>query len=363
MSFISIRDQVVAVRLLQNVIRRNRVPNGLLFWGPSGVGKRLAALEFAKSLNCGAQSGDACGACLSCRKIADGNHPDVKVIVPAGRARIISVEAVNFMNDLSMYRPFEGAWRVFILLDADRMGIPAQNHFLKTLEEPPSKTLFILITEYPRLLLPTIRSRCQQIRFGALRPATVVELLRRTHDLPAATAQAIAAVAQGQMSRAIDLVETEKRTVVLNVTERLRAGEDPLTVSEEFVNHLRSEADAIKSALKAELEEEEDEAVELSGEDAADQKKEQLALAEAKVRQAIMEYLYLLKTWYRDLLVYRETGQTEAVMNRDETAKMSPAASDDMDAKLQAVEKAWVYIERNLNMDRVFRDLFFVLAP
>jgi len=326
------------------------------------VGKRLAALEFAKSLNCGVRPGDACGACLSCRKTMDGNHPDVKVIMPAGKSRIIPVETINFMNDLSMYRPFEGAWRVFIVLDADRMGIPAQNHLLKTLEEPPSNTLFILISEYPRLLLPTIRSRCQQIRFGALRPETVVELLRQTHDLPEATAQAIAAVSQGQMSRAIDLVETEKRTVVLNVTERLRTGEDPLTLSEEFVNHLKSEADAIKSALKAELEEEE-EAVELSGEDAADQKKEQLALAEAMVRQTIMEYLYLLKTWYRDLLVYRETGQTEAVMNRDETAKMRPAVSEDMDAKLQAVEKAWVYIERNLNMDRVFRDLFFVLAP
>ncbi|HPO16890.1 MAG TPA: DNA polymerase III subunit delta' [Candidatus Hydrogenedentes bacterium] len=361
MSFSSIRDQDVALRLLRNIIRRNRVPNGLLFWGPSGVGKQITALEFAKALNCVQKSSEACGKCLSCRKTLDGNHPDVHVIKPVSKSRQILKDTIDFVNDLSMYRPFEGAWRVFLILDADRMGIEAQNHFLKTLEEPPSNTVFILITEYPRQLLPTIRSRCQQVRFGALRPDTVMELLLQTHDLPQATAQAIAAVAQGQMSRAIDLVVSEKRGIVLNVTERLQNGEDPLLVSEEFVEHLHAQADAIKASLKAESDAEE--AAEATQEETEDQKKELVALAEAMVRRDVMEYLYLLKTWYRDVMVYRETANTDTVMNRDQAAKMSSTVSDGMEARLNAIEKAWVYIERNLSTDRVFRDLFFSLAP
>ncbi len=361
MSFGNLRDQEVAVRLLRNVIQRGRVPNGLLFWGPSGVGKRLAALELAKALNCASETGDACDACLSCRKVVSGNHADVKVIVPAGKTRIISKDVVDFVNELASYRPFEGKWRVVLVLDADRMNLPAQNHFLKTLEEPPSNTVFILVTEFPRVLLPTIRSRCQQVRFGALRPKTVVDLLLQGHDLPRPTAEAIAAISQGQMSRALDLVETEKRDVVLDVTRRLGEGEDPLALSEEFVAHLRAQGEVIKAALKAELEN--DDAPDASAEDAAEQKKEQLALAESLVRRDIMEYLYLLKTWYRDILVYRATGDARQVLNRDHADRLGKAPGDGLEAKLGAVEKAWLYVERNLNMDRVFRDLFFALAP
>lgn len=361
MSFGTIRDQAPAVRLLQNMIRRGRVPNGLLFWGPSGVGKRLAAMEMAKALNCASGTDDACDTCLSCRKIASGNHSDMKVIVPAGKARIINVESIDFINELATYRPFEGAWRAVIILDADRMSLSAQNHFLKTLEEPPSNTIFMLVTEFPRILLPTIRSRCQQLRYGALRPETVVELLLQGHDLPRPTAEAIAAVSQGQMSRALDLVETEKREVVLDITHRLASGEDPLVLSEEFVSHLRAQKEAIEAAVKAEFEN--DETPDLSSEDSADQKKEQLALAEALVRRDIMEYLYLLKTWYRDILVYRATGDAARVLNRDHLERMRAVKGDGLEAKLGAVEKAWLYVERNLSMDRVFRDLFFALAP
>jgi DNA polymerase III subunit delta' len=360
-SFSSIRDQAVAVRLLHNVIQRRRVPNGLLFWGPGGVGKHLTALEFAKALNCTTEGVDACDTCLSCRKIASGNHPDVKMVVPAGKARLIGVEAIDFINELASYRAFEGVWRVVLILEAERMNLTAQNHFLKTLEEPPSNTLFILITEYPRILLPTVRSRCQQVRFGSLRRETVTELLLQTHDLPKKTAEAIAAISQGQMSRAINLVETDKRDVVLDVARRLASGEDPLKLSEEFVTHLRAQEEAIKAAVKADLEAEESNGAQ--NEDSAEQKKEQMALAEALVRRDVMEYLYLLKTWYRDILVYRATGDAVNVLHSDQLEHMKSKAEGDLEAKLGAVEKAWLYIERNLSMDRVFRDLFFALAP
>ena len=361
MSYSDILDQAVPIRFVRNIVASGRIPNGLLFWGPAGVGKRLSALETAKAINCESGSGDGCGTCISCRKIEHGNHADVKVIAPSGRGRIIDVEAVDTINELASYRPFEARWRVVIIQDAERMGVPAQNHFLKTLEEPPSNTLFIMITEFPRLLLPTIRSRCQQVRFGGLRPETVTRLLLRDRDLPPATAAAIAALSQGQMSRALDLVDSGRREVVLDVARRLHGKEDPMAVSEEFVAHLRSQAEMIKNKVKSEVEALDTE--EASKEDLEEAKREQAALIEALVRHETMEYLYLFKTWYRDALVYRTTGNPAQLLNRDQEASFSDAGKGDIEAKLAALEKAWLYINRNLSTDRVFRDLFFVLAP
>lgn len=360
MSFNDIKDQDIPLRLLRNILAQNRVPNGLLFWGPEGVGKRFTALELAKAINCTSGQGDACDTCLSCRKVMSGNHADVKIIAPAGKVRNISVDAIDGIAELTAYRPFEGQWRVILIQDAERMRPDAQNHFLKTLEEPASKTTFVLQTAYPSLLLPTIRSRCQQVRFGTLKPETVAEILRREHDLDEATAAAVASVAQGQVSRALDLVTTNKREAVLDIARRLKGGEDPLVVSEGFVAHLKSQMEARKAALLSELEG--DASPDMSREDLEDQKKEQAAFVEGQLRRDYLEYLYLFETWYRDAWVYATTRDGQRVLNRDQLSALEHYSGDGYPEKLAAIEKSWVYIERNLNIDRIFRDLFFVLA-
>lgn len=360
MSFTSIRDQSVPVRLLRNMLRHSRVPNGLMFWGPGGVGKRMTAIEMAKAINCTHGEFDACDTCLSCRKIASRNHPDVTLVAPVKKARIIDVETINSVNDLAALRPFESQWRVFIIQEADRMGIPAQNHFLKTLEEPPGNSLFVLLTEYPGMLLPTIRSRCQRVRFGALRTATVTDLLLRDRELPRDAAVSIAALAQGQMSRALDLVDSGKRDEVLDVTRRLAAGEDPILLAEVFSKNLDQRRSQIEAALKAEVDPASGEA---SREDREETRKQQMALAEALIRRDIMEYLYLFDTWYRDELVYSTTGSVEQVFNRDQLPRLREVQGGDFDRKFAAIEKARRYLERFLNEERVFRDLFFVLCP
>ncbi len=359
MTFSDILDQAVPTRLLRNILRSGRAPNGMLFWGPEGVGKRMTALTLAQAVNCLEKTDDACGVCLSCRKVAHGNHPDVKIIAPTGKSRNISVEVVDSLNELATYRPFEGRWRVIVVDEAHRMGEPAQNHFLKTLEEPPSQTIFVLVSPAPRMLLPTIRSRCQQVRFGALRPETVAALLRRHHDLPEAAAMALAAVSQGQMSRALDLVKSEKRDAVLHVMTKLAEGADPFRMSEEFVAHIRGEQAALKAALKAEAESlASDEEM-----DTEDAKREQDALVESALRRDLMEYMYLMLTWRRDQWVYRETGDMRRVMNCDQEARLKQRAAAFKEPRLEAIDKAWLHIERNIGMDRVFRDLFFQLAP
>jgi DNA polymerase III delta prime subunit len=220
--------------------------------------------------------------------------------------------------------------------------------------------LFILITESPGMLLATIRSRCQRVRFGTLRPETVASLLESTRDLPHEVAQSIAAVAQGQMSRALDLVDSDKREVVLAVAKELTAGADPLALAEDFASRFEQRRGQIQTLLKSEIDP--DARKEASREDREEQKEQQMALAEALIRRDIMEYLYLFETWYRDALVLSVTGDPARVLNRDQLEGLRATKADGIDRKCAAIEKARVYLERNLKEDRVFRDLFLVLA-
>ncbi len=365
MSFVAIKDQPTAIRLLSGVIQRDRIPNGLLFWGPGGVGKRLTAVEFAKAVNCVKKSGDACDVCLPCRKTAHGNHADVKYVSPAGKKRVITVKSIEQINEQVMFRPFEGGMRVVVIDDADRITEDAQNHFLKTLEEPPSRTVFILATEWPRRLLPTIRSRCQSVRFGALRRETVADMLKAQKALAGDAAAAIAALSQGSMARALDLVSTDRREVVLDIVSRLKSGEDPLLVGELFAAHIQAKEKAIAAAVKAETVDVDDEALEredASDKDGAD--KDALdALIVGLVRRELLEHLVLFDAWYRDELVCAAAGADRFVLNRDQLrALCADVDQTKQEKKLQALVDAWKYLDRNMNPQRIFRDLFFVLA-
>lgn len=367
MSFSSIQDQRVPLRLLRNMLARNRIPNALLFWGPSGVGKGMTALQFAKAVCCESGNDDACDSCLPCRKIDHGNHPDLHTVAPLKKSRIIDVEAIDGIIEMASLRPFESEWRVFIIQEADRIGVPAQNHLLKTLEEPVGKSVFILISENPQFLLPTIRSRCQRMRFGSLAPETVKSILLRERDISEEEASAVAAVAQGQASRALDLVDSDKRAVVFDVVARLSNDEDPLAVAEDFGQYLAGQKAQIEASLKAAIDP--DQRQELGTEDRDRIKEEQLALVDAMSRRDTMEYLYLLESWYRDSLVYAATGDLSRVLNQDQRDLFERAGEADYArltgyaGKLAAIEKARVYLERFLNEERVFRDLFFALAP
>ncbi len=359
MIFDAIKDQDVPIRLIRNLIQRNRIPNALLFWGPSGVGKRLTAISFAKTLmSANPRSGEIDA--LTAQKIDNGNHADLHTVSPIKKSRIIDVDAIDTIIELASLRPAEAERRVFIIHEAERMRAPAQNHLLKTLEEPLGKSLFILVTEHQQLLLPTIRSRCQRLRFGRLRPETVEELLLRERDIPPDRAQAIAAVADGQMSRALDLVDSGKRDVILDVVRRLSEGEDPMGVAEEFVGYIAAQKSQFEAAVKADADS--IATNELTREDREQIKDEQAALVDALCRRDTMELLYLMEMWYRDVLVYSATGDAEFILNKDQMALLQSVGVSEPEEKIGAVEKARLYLERFLNEERVFRDLFFALA-
>jgi DNA polymerase III subunit delta' len=189
--------------LLSRSIARASLPPSLLFTGPDGVGKRLAARAVAEALNClSAADGDACGVCAACRRIARGTHPDVILIEPPD-VGAIKIDLVRPAIAATAYKPFEGRCRVVIVDEADRLTDDAENALLKSLEEPPAGSVFILVSSRPETLLATIRSRCSQLRFGRLAAGDVARLLVERHGVAEDEAHAIAAVADGSPGRAL----------------------------------------------------------------------------------------------------------------------------------------------------------------
>ena len=213
MSFSKIVGQERVIEVLRQILKNKRLPQVLLFYGPSGVGKRGVALELAKILNCKTQMDatpspsplpqgeraddtrtpnktseikvragisivDACDTCVSCRKIDRGAHPDVKIIFPPRET--IGIDQIRALNWETQWRPFEGKYKVYILEKAEKLTAEAANSFLKTLEEPPANVLFILLSENKDTLLPTILSRCWGLPFSNLSGKMVSEILDRS---------------------------------------------------------------------------------------------------------------------------------------------------------------------------------------
>lgn len=148
---------------LKEAIRKRRIFPSYLFVGADGAGKLKAALNFAKALNCSCPY--FCETCLSCRKINSGNHPDVFLLQPEGISASIGIDRIRAVIAAANLKPYEGKWKVFIINNAHSMNEAASNAFLKTLEEPPENTVFILISPSKELLLSTIVSRSSVVRF------------------------------------------------------------------------------------------------------------------------------------------------------------------------------------------------------
>jgi DNA polymerase-3 subunit delta' len=166
---------------------------------------------------------DACGRCTACTRIARGVHADVRLLTPNERGAI-AVDAVRDVIDQANYRPFEGRRRVIIVDDADETTEAAQNALLKTLEEPTPSSVFVLVTARPDLLRPTVRSRCQRLRFGLIDAEEIANGLTTRHGFTVARARAAAAMAGGCFARALadeGDEATEARSVAADVLRGL----------------------------------------------------------------------------------------------------------------------------------------------
>jgi len=216
------------IDLLKRSVSGGTLPPSLLFTGPSGVGKRLTAISVAQALNCLTGGPDACGECAACTRIARGVHPDV-VIVEPGENGSIKIDQIRDVVERANYRPFEGRRRVVVVDDADALVVAAQNALLKTLEEPPPSSVFILVTARPDVLLPTVRSRCPQLRFRPLSADDIAAVLM-TRGQKEAAARAVAATAEGSVGQALaasaeELVEA--RDVAVHVLTQASTHGEP----------------------------------------------------------------------------------------------------------------------------------------
>jgi DNA polymerase-3 subunit delta' len=215
-------DWVVA--LLKNSIARQRVSHAYLLTGPSQVGKGTLALCLAQALNCQALD-KPCGECVSCKKIADDFHPDVRIIdrryqaqileEPLQQQKVLRIDTIRSIEREVSLKPFEGEKKVFIFPEAETMTTEAANCLLKTLEEPPAHAVLVLTASDGRLLLPTIVSRCQVLDLRLVPLELIEEELRSRYGVDGERSRLLARLSAGRIGWAIaaaqDSAVLEKR--------------------------------------------------------------------------------------------------------------------------------------------------------
>lgn len=211
------------VQVLQAVLNRRRNAHAYLFVGESSVGKRTVAQATASALACtNEHEGDVpCGTCSSCcRPVVD--HPDIHEIVPSGTT--IKIEQIRVMQRQIMFRPTVGRRKIYIIDQAASMTIQAQNAFLKSLEEPPSFVVFLLVTEHVAKLLPTVRSRCVPLRFNTVPIHAIAQRLIQD-GIPEEQAKRLASASVGRpgyvLRKNIQQIETERETITRWVEQLL----------------------------------------------------------------------------------------------------------------------------------------------
>ncbi len=244
MSFTNVVNQEIPKRILSGALKKDMLASAYLFYGEAGTGKWALALELAKAINCESNENQGCDNCLSCKKIEKLIHPDVKTIfaVPFASPRTqaerdrrqeaierfrkektkepyaivkfekkvnIPVDQIRQMQRELSLKPFEGKRKVVVITEVENMHPSSANSLLKTLEEPAPDSHLILTTTDINRLLPTVVSRCQQIRFGKIPSGLIEKRLKQGTQIDEKKASFYAKISNGSLGRAL-LIQGEK---------------------------------------------------------------------------------------------------------------------------------------------------------
>lgn len=317
---------------LRRAIQSGRVPHAYLFSGVEGVGKRLVAENIAKVFNCHnpvdpQNNLDACDECASCKKIRNKTHPDVRIVEPDGEN--IKVEQLrDVLRDVS-FKPYEGRWKVFIFDRAESLLPATANLFLKTLEEPTKRTLFILISSKKELLLPTIVSRCQNVKFGGIPLNQLSDILKKEFKLSDEEAGFYALAAEGSIGRGTSLVTGEWK----------KASETYLETIQKFLSSADLDSATGIEAL-------------FSLSEKLAQDKEHLPLI-----------LELISSWYRDIIVWKESGENTYLLNKSSFHEIKQEATklpiEELFRRVDRLEELKISLEYNTNKQLAL-DNFFI---
>ena len=354
MSFQEIKGQSRAVKLLQQAISLERIAHTYLFYGPAGVGKQLTALNFAQALNCLDKKADACGQCSACRQIAEFRHPDVTWVFPVARSRRIKIDQVRRMQQALSLKAYSGRMKAAIIVDAHTLTPPAGNALLKTLEEPPANSVLILVTQQPEALLPTIRSRAQEIQFFHLLPEDMICLLEQKIGLAPKEARLFSRLGLGSMERALKLRDEKmagRRQLLLQLLAKgsfAEAGE-MLGRVDEIIAGLNE----FKEDLTKKLREEGREGV---------TKQEEEAFIAGEYKNEVEQVLGLVTSWYRDILIYHHSKKPELLLNADFQDKIEYWAgkldTEELCLRLATVDKIRTGLSRNISLKLLLQVMF-----
>jgi len=374
MSFQAVIGHNQPISVLQRAIASGRVPPGYLFAGPPNVGKTLVAVELAKALNCLDEghmdpAPDSCGQCEACRKIEKGIHPDVRLVRPLVKlqedddeskkpskrerraddsTREVFIEGSEITRDQvaalmtqAHLHPVEARRKVFVIERAETMNPTAANRLLKTLEEPPGDTTFILTTAKLPDLLPTIISRCQSIHFQPVPAEQAGPALREMHpDTVPETVEAVVALSGGRFGWAHTLLSRPEvmaqRSALLDLAVGLPGRQmfDGMRLAEDLIEI----AEAWWSATE-------------EGKLAAKLFKSN---RDRVLRTMMGDVLDVLLTWFRDMTLVAADPGTQTIVNRDRAVQLAELAGryrpTDCVRASRWIENTKVSLRQNANL-------------
>ncbi|HLJ54991.1 MAG TPA: hypothetical protein VKT77_08110 [Chthonomonadaceae bacterium] len=319
--------QNAAIVAVRRALASGNLPGAYLIVGPDGVGKSAVAASFARAAACltpRSDPFDACGACDSCHRAAQGAHPDIITIGPSGEQLQIwqlwsrPGRPPGAVSRTLSFAPVIGRRRVYILEQADRLTESAANSLLKVLEEPPPYALFLLLAPHPARMLPTILSRCQVVRLRAVPAAELSAYLQREQGIEPERADMLAAYAEGRIGQALTLARStavaDEIARVLDYAEGLPGA--PAHRALRAAEQLRK----LAAQTKALLGEEPVEPAEGADTDAPSAK-------EKTGRRQFAAVLDLLVAFYRDLLAVRAGAGHEALVHRERAEALDRLAA------------------------------------
>ena len=313
------------VNHLQNAIQMGKVSHAYIFNGEVGAGKKMLASAFAMALQCEKHGTDPCMECDSCKRALSKNHPDI-ITITHEKPNSIGIEdiRIQLIDDVSI-KPYTGPYKIYILNEAEKLTLQAQNALLKTIEEPPVYAVILLLTSNADSLLPTISSRCVTLNLRPVKESDVKEYLMEHMHLPDYQAQIDAAFAQGNIGKAKQIAESTEFAEMAERAFRLLRKSNELELYElvEMIKELTAE------------------------------------------KQNIYDYLDLFTMWFRDVLLFKATKEVDGLIFKDqynyikERAKKS--SYEGIENIIDAIGKARERLHSNVNFDLVMELLFMTI--